>query len=147
MRRFLRIAVLFACSLPILFGVGCHDNDSPTAPRRGDVLILRSIAPPSGTLIPRGQSTRFEGVFRYEFATAARGRLVVLILASWRSAFDIDVRTLRQLDSPTGEVSVSVDVAVPATAAGGTLSLTFSIVPEGASERSASASAHYGVVS
>jgi len=33
MRLFLRIAVLFTCSLPILFGVGCHDNDSPTSPR------------------------------------------------------------------------------------------------------------------
>ena len=145
MRRALRNALLL--TFPVLFGVGCNDDDSPTAPRR-DTLTLRSIMPARATLLSRGQTTHFAAVLQYEFATSPRGRLIVTVLESWRSnLFDIRVETLGQLDSRTGEVSVSVDVAIPATAAGGTLDLTFSIIPEGASEPSASAAASYGVAS
>jgi hypothetical protein len=147
MRRSLRRVLILSASLPVLLGSGCSNDDSPNSPA-GDLLILQTIAPASGTLVLRGQTTRFEGTLRYQFARALRGRLNVVVHASW-AAFPGIIRseTLRQLDSPSGQVSVSVDVAVPSTAGGGTLDLTFGIAPEGASENSASVSAHYGVSS
>jgi hypothetical protein len=147
MRRSLRRVLILAASLPALVGSGCRNDDSPNAPA-GDLLVLQAIAPASGNLVLRGQTTLFESTLRYQFATALRGQLTVVVHSSW-AAFPgiIRAETLRQLDSPSGQVSVSVDVAVPSTAGGGTLDLTFGIIPEGASENSASVSAHYGVSS
>jgi hypothetical protein len=147
MRRSLRRVLILAASLPALVGSGCRNDDSPNAPA-GDLIVLQTIAPASGTLVPRGQTAHFEGNVRYEFATVPRGRLTVVIRSSWAPLFGIlRSEVLRQLDTRSGQVPVSIDVSVPATAGGGTLDLEFGIIPEGASENSATVSAHYGVSS
>lgn len=139
--RFLGVLLIVAA------GTACSDSPtSPNIPR--DTLTLTSIAPTSGTLIPPGQSTRFSAVVRLEFATATRGTLHVAVSESWhRSLFGSGQETLALIEARPGEISVSVDVAVPPTAGGGTLDLDFFVVSEGATQASASVAAHYGVAS
>jgi hypothetical protein len=72
---------------------------------------------------------------------------VVVVVGGTSGLATIDAGILRELDSRAGEVSVSVAVAVPSTAAGGTVSLNFGLVPDGATETSTSAHASYRVAS
>ena len=145
MKRF-PAPLLFGLLAALVFATGCHDDNSPTSPPR-DSLALQSVVPATGTNVPKGQSTHFTAVLRHEFAIVTRGRIVVLVRASWRSVFEVESQTLAQLGSRTGETTVSVDIAIPSTAGGGILDLEFGLIPEDGSMISASSTAHYGVAS
>jgi hypothetical protein len=106
------------------------------------VLTLTRITPADGASIPRGQTTQVDAVFHYEFATAARGSLAVIVLGP--GAF-LDAGTLAQLDSRAGDVSVALGVRVPSGSTGDSVSVRFALAPEGATTTTVSVAVNYRV--
>jgi hypothetical protein len=140
------LAFLFAVGF-LLIAPGCSDTDhSPTSPLAGDSLRLTSITPASGSTVAPGERLRFEGMLHYRFDRANGGRLSVLILGVVGSTLAyLDAGELQALVGREGDIPIALGFTLPASSAGGKLTIRFQLVPEGASTQGAQTGADYDI--
>jgi hypothetical protein len=132
------IALLGSILILLVPGIGCNDDDSPTAPANPvDTLTVQNVSPPSGATVAPG-TVRCQGTLRWNLVSSETGRLVLMSWWDGRILQTLATENLQEVNSRLGETTFSVLVALPAESAGRTRRLRFMLLPQGAVEPSAS---------
>jgi hypothetical protein len=131
-----------------LVTLGCHGSSSPTAPARQNALSLASLSPVEGTTMPYGSTAEVSVRVRYSFASAARGKVGIVVTPA---PFGLPIYTdpfFLPLEGEQGEATLHFRIYFGLSEPrdlpkGSRIVVNLTLFPEGVQQSSIGFDAHY----